>query len=391
MAFLLATGLLLALVLALLGWALWRVPQRRDPEPLRARLTEELNLDVAAGLLAREELDAAAHDIEADAGENDFRRSASPRRRIWPLILLLMIPLVSGVLYWRLGDWRAAIQGNRTAVIHEAQNRMIALKAYLREHPDNRQAWITLGEAESAFTHYARAADAYEHAVKLEKQVNPDLLAAWGGALMLANPGHPTDRERAIFAEVLKADPNNVRGLFYSGALAFSGGERRRGIALWKRLLAQPLPPAMQQLIQTRLAALGVTVEGGNPKAAANTPRIAITINLSSRLRERIKVGERLYVYARFPNGGPPLMVKRLRAGTFPVKVILGVGNVLMGRRLASAMGREIEVVARISQTGEALPQPGDWYGKKRLRLGAGDNQVGIEINHQVGTENSRG
>ena len=139
----------------------------------------------------------------------------------------------------------------------------------------------------------------------------------------------------------------------------------------------------MKQLIQTQFAALGVTADGRNAEVVVNTPRIAITIHLSPRFRERIKVGEQLYVYARTLNGGPPLAVKRLRPTAFPVKVILGTGEV--------PMGREIEVVARISPKGGALPRAGEWYGQKRLRLGAGDNRVDIEINHRVGTEDSRG
>lgn len=384
MVFLIASSLLLIAVIVLFVWAVARKPIKSPDARLHDQLTAELSDDVVIGVLAPEDLEPAKEDLEADPDEEFSKEARKTPLNYKMLAALLLIPLVAGLMYWRVGDWRAAIQGDRAAVIHVARQELVDLRNYLVKHPKDEQGWITLGQTETAFGHYKRAASAYEKAVHLNGEKNPDLLAAWGGALMLSDPGHPTGQEQAIFSAVLKADPTNPRGLWYGGVLAFANGHPHRGAELWKRLLNQPIPSAMGDLIRNKLDQLGYSTQDSNePAANATSPRVTAVIGVSPAAKAKLASGEALFVYVRLPSGGRPLAVKRMVASSFPATTTLTTGDTMGSLGLEAAAGKTVNVVARLSRSGQAMPMSGDWYGEATLKLHRGSNRVNIQINHQ--------
>ena len=379
MAFLLGAGLLVAVVLALLVWP-WLHHSRQAPQrDTHRQLAAELSDDVAAGLLPPEDFFAAAKDLDPTPIEQAVRQPRRSYRWSWPA--LVFVPLAAAILYWQIGDWRAAIQGDRAAVLHSANVMLAELKTHLRAHPKDESGWITLGHADSAMGDYAAAAVAYAQAVRLDHKQDPDLLAAWGEAQVLADPGHLNDQERAIFAAVLKADPDNVRGLWYGGLLALADGDRTTAIANWQRLLGQPVPAPMAAFIRSRLTQLGASATAVTPAVAANGPRLDVTVKLAPELASQAKPGETLFVFVRNPQGGAPFAVHRLTVTRFPVTVALGDNDAMLaGDDLSHADG-PIEITARLSSTGEAMPQKGDLFGAQRMTLAHGDQKITITIN----------
>lgn len=266
MSFLLAAGVLLALVLALLVWAALRRPRAEHGDRVAGRLEAELDDDVAAGVLGAEDLSAAAADIDV-TNWHEEKPVAQGKRRLWwvPLVLVTILGIA---LYWQIGNWRAGIHGDRAAVVHRAETMLAQLQVHLSSHPKDRSGWIALGRGKSAMGDYAAAAAAYAHAVRLGRARSPELLARWGEAMVLADPEHATDRERRIFSAVLRVDPDNIRGLWYGGLLALRAGDRELAIERWRQLVKQKIPPPMEALVRRRLAALGVqdALAGSPPK-----------------------------------------------------------------------------------------------------------------------------
>ena len=77
-----------------------------------------------------------------------------------------------------------------------------------------------------------------------------------------------------------------------------------------------------------------------------------------------MKPGQSLFVFAREADGaGPPVAVKRLQVGVFPVQVTLSDADVMMPGRKLSDVSR-LRLVARFSQSGNAIQAPGDLYGE---------------------------
>ncbi len=381
MSFLIGGGLLLLIVLAMMVFAVMRSPRAIDNENLQGRLEAELANDVAAGVLPAEDLAAARRDLDASAGSREsvpFRRK---RVGPWAWLLIGLVVVAGVVIYWQKGNWRAAIYGDRVAVTHRVDGMLAQLQAHLKADPSDRQGWIVLARAKSEMGDYAAAATAYSHAVKLDHEQNPALLARWGEARMLAEPGHPTARERAIFAAVLKSDPDSIRGLWYGGLLALKAGNRALAVTRWQRLLGQNIPAPMSAFVTSRLHALGAPATAPAPLAATSGPSIALTIKIAPALAKQIKPGETLFVYVRNPAGGPPLAAKRVAVVKFPVTLKLDNADAIMSDHgLASMRGKRVQVGAFLSASGKATPAPGAPAAAKAVTLGPGVQNLALTL-----------
>jgi hypothetical protein len=127
---------------------------------------------------------------------------------------------------------------------------------------------------------------------------------------------------------------------------------------------------------------------GGNPNAAGvNAPltQISGTVEIASKLATRAAAGATLFIYAKQPNApGPPLAVVRLRAERWPVSFTLTDANAMVpGRNLSTA--QSVQVEARISVNGNALPQSGDLVGSVTSVNPRAGRPVKISIDREIG------
>ena len=129
------------------------------------------------------------------------------------------------------------------------------------------------------------------------------------------------------------------------------------------------------------------------PTAPPNSPatttagiaQISGTVEIVSKLAARAGTnGATLFIYAKQPNvPGPPLAVLRMRAEHWPVTFTLSDTNAMVpGRNLSSADNVQIE--ARISRSGEALPQAGDLVGTVTSVNPRAGHAVKISIDREI-------
>jgi len=101
------------------------------------------------------------------------------------------------------------------------------------------------------------------------------------------------------------------------------------------------------------------------PAAAmtSGTASIFGTVEIASQLAASAPVGATLFIYAKQPNvPGPPLAVLRVPVAHWPVSFTLSDENAMVpSRNLSSASSVQVE--ARISRSGDALPRSGDLVG----------------------------
>jgi cytochrome c-type biogenesis protein CcmH len=120
--------------------------------------------------------------------------------------------------------------------------------------------------------------------------------------------------------------------------------------------------------------------------ATANgNAEISGTVEVNSKLARQAKSGATLFIYAKQPNApGPPLAVLRVRAEHWPVSFTLNDGNAMVpGRNLSNANNVQIE--ARISKNGDALPQSGDLVGSVTSVNPRDGHPVKISIDREIG------
>ena len=103
-------------------------------------------------------------------------------------------------------------------------------------------------------------------------------------------------------------------------------------------------------------------------------------MSLDPALAAKVGPNAMLFILAKRPAGMPmPLAVKRLPASALPVTVVLDDSLAMSpAARLSSA--DSVDVIARISQTGQAIAASGDLEGKQAGVAVTADGHVEIAI-----------
>lgn len=117
-----------------------------------------------------------------------------------------------------------------------------------------------------------------------------------------------------------------------------------------------------------------------SPAFRAGAPRIRVEVRMAPALEARAPRAASLYVFVRDPAaGGPPLAVKRLPSH-LPQMVELTSADAMIPNHVI-ADGEHVQVVARISPSGNPMDASGDLSGQADYRVGR-DGLVDILIDH---------
>jgi hypothetical protein len=91
---------------------------------------------------------------------------------------------------------------------------------------------------------------------------------------------------------------------------------------------------------------------------------IAGTLQVDAKLKAKVAAGDVIYLVARSAAGGPPLAVKRLVVGAWPLAFSLDSRDAMM---VGTAMAGKIVVSARVDKDGDAMTKnPGDVIGQTK-------------------------
>ncbi|MDX1553585.1 MAG: c-type cytochrome biogenesis protein CcmI, partial [Marinobacter sp.] len=117
-------------------------------------------------------------------------------------------------------------------------------------------------------------------------------------------------------------------------------------------------------------------------------PGVTVRVELADSFRDEVPDDTTLFVLARSAEGqgGPPLAVARLTAGQLPADVRLDDRFNMSPDSKVSEAG-EVRVQARLSRSGTARPQAGDWEGEldEPVPVGGADaDAVTLEIDTRL-------
>jgi cytochrome c-type biogenesis protein CcmH len=233
----------------------------------------------------------------------------------------------------------------------------------VQQRPDNLYYWTILAEDAVVASNMLAASDYFAEALRIQSN-EPYLLAQYAQALFFVDANRFSDRVVAALDQAYGADSKNQTVLGLKGIQAFQEADYQRAISYWQGA-ALGLNPAgdswkaLQGGIQQ-----AVQLAGEAPVASTETPAdldgVTVTINLS--LGPSIEfTPEQLVFVAIIEADGPPmpLAARKLVASQLPLELMLSDRDALMvGRSLAD---KNIKVLARLSSTGSATPQQGDW------------------------------
>ena len=288
------------------------------------------------------------------------------------LAAALLIPSAVG-LYLGIGTWGGQPAPDTAAALPPMTELVESLDARLQEQPDDPAGWYLLGQSYMTLSRYADARRAFREGLARDPAPGVDMKLAFAEAETLTDPQALLGEAGQVFEEALQTEPDNPTALWYGGLAA--AATQRPGVARqrWSRLLQLDPPQAMRDVLQEHLNALGGIsgpVQEPPLQLAQTEPSAGPEIRLRIRLAEElgagnsaISPGAALFIFARAPEGGPPVAVIRETASAVPGEFSLSdANNMLPGRSLADFDA--LTIVARISATGEPTEQPGDVYGE---------------------------
>ena len=410
-AFWIFAALLLVLALALVLPALLKTKNTVDKTAdsaaqanlsvLRSQLAQ-LDADFAAGSINADQLVLAKSDIERRALEEESApepavASVKSTRTAW--VLGLMIPLIAIGMYSFIGNIQALDPANLQA---RADNQptpgqfeamVTAFAARLEavpagETPDPK-AWEMLARSYAAMQKFPEANKAYKRAVELNPgnaQImadHADVLARLQGQRMA---GEPT----ALFERALVLDPNNMKALALAGSAAFEKKDFASAAQFWSK--AQDLAPPgsdfakslASSVEEARLASGAPQVAAKSaPTSAASQASIQGVVNVLSDLKGKVAPDDTVFIFARAAPSPDsprmPLAILKRKASELPIAFTLDDSTAMADELKLSKFGLVV-VSARVSRSGNALPQSGDLIGQSApLKPGAGKLSLTID------------
>ncbi len=339
----------------------------------------ELERDLSVGVVTQDQYETAKHDLERSFlqntnTENDESVSQVDRviGRSAAVVITILIPVMAVSIYNLLGsgkaglhpeDARPQVQAEGHKGTLEEQVRM--LQDQLQTNPDDVEGWTMLARSYYFLKQYGAAAETFARASGLQKDSNAELLADYADALAMANGRNMAGKPYELVKKALTIKPKYQKALWLAGTATYQTGDFESTLGYWKRLL-EIFPKGsdnyaqMQKNIAEIQQKLGLPVDAEIQMAATGGASISGVVSLDESLMLDAAIGDTLFVYARAATGPRmPLAIVRKTVKDLPLKFTLN-DSMAMNPAMKLSNFKQVVVGARISKSGNAMPQPGD-------------------------------
>jgi cytochrome c-type biogenesis protein CcmH len=413
-----------AITLLMLGYLLWPLLKRQasskeeeggKPLSVYRQQFAELEQDHKNAMLTDEQYQQSKRELERRLLDETEAAGAAPPARLWPVnsravgvALAVIIPIVSGLLYLEWGNQQAiilptvsssAVQG-RPDYTQPASEGLDALserlKKRLEQSPDDGVGWALLARSYVEIGRHADAVPIYEKAMKLIPD-DPQMLVDYADALGMLHGRKLAGKPEQLIQRALKIDPNHAKALMLAGTVAFDRKEFWQAAQYWERASANLSADAegvvRQELLSGIAEAKGLAGERPamakavalavpSTKPGSQATAISGTVSLASGLAGKVTPTDTLFVFAREMNGPPmPVSIVRATKQDLPFTFRLDDSTSPMPSRKLSDVDSVI-IVARLSKSGQAMPQSGDLEGMSQP-VKPGTNNITIVIDRE--------
>ena len=366
-----------------------------NTEVIRQQLAE-LDTDLAAGKLDEAQYGAARADLEQELLYDLATTGPAPREarsgRWATLLIIPALPLCAVLLYQQLGSVELIdrLQQARSAQPQSPQQQppsaasideMVAkLAERLQQQPDDLKGWVMLARSYTILKRYSEAEAAYAQALKLGGE-NANLLGDYADATVMANGGRFNDQAGALLTRLLELDPGNLKGLWLAGHWKNQAGDYAAALDYWQQAAAK-LPPGSEdaaviaEQISSVQAKLGIAAAPATAVAAAPADSgtstaadsgggavLSVSVALDPQLATTAAAEDTVFIFARATQGPRmPLAIVRKQVKDLPVTVTLDDSMAMMPAMKLSNF-EQVDIGARISKSGNAMPESGDLQG----------------------------
>jgi cytochrome c-type biogenesis protein CcmH len=299
---------------------------------------------------------------------------------------LVAIPVASVLLYQQWGA-KAGVEQFHAMQQMSAQGgsgsmaQISDLAAQLRDRleasPDNPEGWGMLARTYMQLEEYKDAAWVYHRLAEQLEGDDPFRAVALGlsaQARFFDSQGEVTLSVQETIDEALAINPDEVNSLGLLAFSAFHKGNFEEAIRHWERITEvapeHPRIADIRQGIERAYQELGreapAPVAGTQPEQEeAGSAGITVRVELADAFIGDIPQDAILFLFAReagAAENSPPLAVARLSASDLPTVVRLDDRYAMRPSAKVSSVS-EVIVAARVSRSGNAMAQAGDWQG----------------------------
>lgn len=348
----------------------------------------ELAADLMHGVLSQAQYDLAKHELERRLLQ-DVRPMTEPIATVktarWPgIVAALMVPLMALGLYLKIGNPSALnppMADPMITQLQQVETMLPKLEQRLQAQPNDPTGWNMLGKAYMALERFPEAVKAYAKLAELQPS-EAQVLADYADAQAMAQGQTLTGKPTELIAQALKLDPTNGKALYLAGFAAQEAGKPKAAIAHWEKLLAQ-LPPDSEDAAVLRQNLAALKQPKGSQVGAQAGASVSGQVRLAATLKDKPAPQDTLFVFARAVEGPKmPLAMLRVQVKDLPVNFTLD-DSMAMSPQMKLSNFPEVVIVARISKSGAAVPQPGDLEGVSApVKLGA--KNIAVEISRKI-------
>jgi cytochrome c-type biogenesis protein CcmH len=419
MTFWIICTLILIIALAFVVWPLWFAKNKDNTvlqdaanlEIIRDQLNE-LDNDLANGLLTQELHEQGKRELQSklleEVKDPQAVSKASARNpiKVLTVVLVVLIPLVSFGLYFKIGDRNALLPQSGHSMAEgfgevRSEPALRALEEKVAQSPDDPNALVVLARSYANMERFSDAARVYEQLTKIVPN-EVELWADYADVLAMVHGQKFAGGPTRMIEKALLLDPNHPKSLALAGSAAMERGDYQAAINYWQSLLNQ-LPAESDD---AKMIASGISQaheflaqmkgnkgmsgmrtapiqEPAMNTAPAGKERLTGTVTLNADLKGKADPEDTLFVLARAAQGPKmPLAILRKQVKDLPLKFSLD-DSMAMSPQMKLSDFPKVVVVARISKSGTAMPQSGDLQGISG-ELSPGTKSIAIHIDQLV-------
>ena len=362
----------------------------RDQEAQLARQLEagEINESQHQQLLT-EAQQLLLHNTAAEPADGQQSQASTG---FWLLPLLLVL-LIAGTLvsYNQLGatsdekilelmEQGADLTEDSAAEISWRQSLNAEILQRVKQRPDNIYYWAMLAQGALVEGDVLAASQYFAAAIKVTPE-DGFLLAQYAESLYLVAGNRFTEPVIGAMDRAFAVDSNNPTILGLKGIQSFENAQLQLAITYWQGAIQgldsnSPTARALQQGIDRANSLLGKPV--GAESGTTITVQLSLAPGISFAPTQMVFVAA-----VRASGSAMPLAAQKLTAADLPVTVTLSDSQALMAGQSLSSVD-QIKLIARLSTTGSATPQSGDWEIQSEvIELSDISGPVALQINSQ--------
>ena len=347
----------------------------------------EINFDIENHLITKSEANNAIEELEyslikdnknTDILDSKLYFSNLESKKTISIILLLVIPVFVISVYSFIG---APNSIEKLVLVSDLKNtksdseKLVSVEQMLKrverrllDDPNNSDDWLMLANSYVVLKRYPEAIRAFENLYRL-KGDDPSLLFRYADVLAMANSGIFAGKPSELIKKALQLDPQNTMGLWLAGLVAYEEGEVKKAINYWENVLPKleigsEEEKNIRKYIQFAKENNNISIQNDN---SITQEEIEYSLKLSIELSPNftnINKNKVVFIYAK-PINSPnnmPIIVLRKTVADLPLLVEMNDSmSMLPSNKLSDY--KSVQVLARISNSGNAKSEKGDLIG----------------------------